>query len=121
MGHRGVAARSSGVESASDADLGALGDRPDPGGDTGWVLVNSGIQDRAVPDPLTTMSDSLRAFIVEDVAVVTSLGMAAAPLATFSAVLQSATDGARTYFGVAPRARRHIAATREAYRLDGTG
>jgi bacillolysin len=66
--------------------------------------------------------DGSRVFTVEDVAVLTYLGMARlAPLATMSAALQAVVDVARTYFGGSAEREAKIAAIREAYRLVGIG
>ena len=100
----------------------AAGEQPNPGNDNGWVHFNSNIHNKAVHNLLTMTHDGSRVFTVEDVAVLTYLGMARlAPLATMSAALQAVVDVARSYFGGSPERDAKIAAIREAYRLVGIG
>ena len=59
-------------------------------------------------------------FSVEDVAVLTYLGMARlTPLATFVQALSAVIDVAQTYFGGSPERNDKIGAIREAYQLVG--
>jgi bacillolysin len=91
-------------------------ERPGPANDNGWVHVNSNIHNKAVHNLLTMSGDGGRVFTVEDVAVLTYLGMARlAPLATFPDALQSVLDVARTYFGGHPERQAKLAAIRDAY------
>jgi len=100
----------------------AVGEQPNPGNDNGWVHFNSNIHNKAVHNLLTMTHDGSRVFTVEDVAVLTYLGMARlAPLATMTAALQAVVDVARTYFGGSAERDAKIAAIREAYRLVGIG
>ena len=88
--------------------------------DQGWVHFNSNIHNKAVHNLLTMKKDGRRVFTVEDVAVLTYLGMARlTPLATFSDALQCIVDVAKTYFGGGPDRDAKMAAIREAYRLVG--
>jgi bacillolysin len=76
------------------------GERPSPANDQGWVHVNSNIHNKAVHNLLTMTRDGTPVFSVQDVALLTYLGMARlTPLATFPQALQSVLDVARTYFG----------------------
>ncbi len=96
------------------------GERPGPSNDNGWVHVNSNIHNKAVHNLLTMSGGTGRAFAVEDVAVLTYLGMARlAPLATFTETLQSVLDVARTYFGGQPDREAKLTAIREAYGMVG--
>jgi Zn-dependent metalloprotease len=98
------------------------GELPGRSNDNGWVHFNSNIHNKAVHNLLTLTSNGSRVFTVEDVAVLTYLGMARlAPRATFSAALQAVVDVAQTYFGGHPDRQGKIAAIREAYRLVGIG
>jgi len=98
------------------------GEQPGPGNDNGWVHFNSNIHNKAVHNLLTMTGGGARVFTVEDVAVLTYLGMARlTPLATFSAALQAVVDVAATYFGGSTERDAKIAAIREAYRLVGIG
>jgi bacillolysin len=92
------------------------GERPGPGNDQGWVHVNSNIHNKAVHNMLTATRDGAAVFGVQDVAVLTYLGMARlTPLATFPQALQSVLDVARTYFGGDADRTGKLAAIREAY------
>jgi Zn-dependent metalloprotease len=96
------------------------GERPGPANDNGWVHVNSNIHNKAVHNLLTMTDGGSRAFTVEDVAVLTYLGMARlTPLATFEQALQSVLDVARTYFGGRPDKEAKLDAIREAYGMVG--
>jgi bacillolysin len=96
------------------------GERPGPANDNGWVHVNSNIHNKAVHNLLAMSGDGGRVFTVEDVAVLTYLGMARlAPLATFLETLQSVLDVARTYFGGQPDKEAKLTAIRDAYGLVG--
>jgi bacillolysin len=96
------------------------GERPSPANDQGWVHFNSNIHNKAVHNLLTMTNNGARVFTVEDVAVLTYLGMARlTPLATFSQTLQAVLDVAQTYFGGSPEKADKIAAIREAYELVG--
>lgn len=96
------------------------GERPGPANDNGWVHVNSNIHNKAVHNLLTVSSGGARVFTVEDVAVLTYLGMARlAPLATFEQALQSVLDVARTYFGGHADREAKLGAVREAYGMVG--
>jgi bacillolysin len=96
------------------------GERPSPTNDQGWVHFNSNIHNKAVHNLLTMTKNGARVFTVEDVAVLTYLGMARlTPLATFSQALQAVVDVAQTYFGGSPEKNDKIAAIREAYKLVG--
>ena len=76
------------------------GERPRPANDQGWVHFNSSIHNKAAHNLLTMTKGETRVFSVQDVAVLTYLGMARlAPLATFSEALQAVVDVAQTYFG----------------------
>ncbi len=96
------------------------GEQPGPANDNGWVHVNSNIHNKAVHNLLTASGPTGRVFTVEDVAVLTYLGMARlAPLATFSQALQSVLDVARTYFGGHPDKQAKLAAVGDAYAAVG--
>jgi bacillolysin len=96
------------------------GEQPSRANDQGWVHFNSNIHNKAVHNLLTMTKGDTRVFSVEDVAVLTYLGMARlAPLATFSEALQAVLDVAQTYFGGSPDRKDKIEAIREAYRLVG--
>ena len=96
------------------------GERPGPGNDQGWVHFNSNIHNKAVHNLLTMKKNGARVFSVEDVAVLTYLGMARlTPLATFLQALQAVIDVAQTYFGGSPEKNDKIEAIREAYQLVG--
>ena len=96
------------------------GERPDRFNDQGWVHFNSNIHNKAVHNLLTMKKNGARVFSVEDVAVLTYLGMARlAPLATFADALQAVVDVAQTYFGGDPTKKEKIDAIREAYKLVG--
>jgi bacillolysin len=96
------------------------GERPNSGNDQGWVHVNSNIHNKAVHNLLTMTKGNTRVFSVQDVAVLTYLGMARlTPLATFSQALQAVLDVAQTYFGGNVDKKDKIDAIREAYRLVG--
>lgn len=96
------------------------GERPGPANDQGWVHVNSNIHNKAVHNLLTMTKGGSRVFSVQDVAVLTYLGMARlTPLATFSEALQAVVDVAQTYFGGNPDKKDTIEAIREAYKLVG--
>jgi len=96
------------------------GELPGPSNDNGWVHVNSNIHNKAVHNLLTIEANGSRVFTVEDVAVLTYLGMARlAPRATFSAALQSVVDVAQTYFGGAVDKQAKIDAIRQSYDLVG--
>lgn len=98
------------------------GELPHDGNDQGWVHVNSNIHNKAVHNLLTLTAGGQRIFTVEDVAVLTYLGMARlAPRATFTDALQSVVDVALTFFGGDPQKKEKIDAIREAYRLVGIG
>jgi bacillolysin len=61
-------------------------------------------------------------FTVEDVALLTYLGMTRlAPLATFDDALQAIVDVAQTYFGGDPNKKIKIDAIRDAYGQVGIG
>jgi Zn-dependent metalloprotease len=96
------------------------GERPGPANDNGWVHVNSSIHNKAVHNLLTMTDGGGRTFTVEDVAVLTYLGMARlTPLATFEQALQSVLDVARTYFGGHPDKAAKLGAIRKAYGMVG--
>lgn len=96
------------------------GERPSGANDQGWVHFNSNIHNKAVHNLLTLKKDGVRVFTVEDVAVLTYLGMARlTPLATFSQALQAIVDVAQTYFGGSPEKNDKIETIREAYSLVG--
>lgn len=96
------------------------GERPSGANDQGWVHFNSNIHNKAVHNLLTMTKGGTRVFSVEDVAVLTYLGMARlAPLATFPDALQAVVDVAQTYFGGNVDKKDKIEAIREAYQLVG--
>jgi len=96
------------------------GELPNDGNDQGYVHFNSNIHNKAVHNLLTMKNGSDRVFTVQDVAVLTYLGMARlAPLATFSEALQAVVDVAQTYFGGSPDKKDKIEAIRQAYQLVG--
>jgi bacillolysin len=96
------------------------GERPSRANDQGWVHFNSNIHNKAAHNLLTLTRDGQRAFTVEDVAILTYLGMARlAPLATFPEALQAVLDVARTYFGGHPEQEAKLAAIRNAYEMVG--
>jgi bacillolysin len=97
------------------------GERPHPRqNDNGWVHFNSNIHNKAVHNLLTMEKAGARVFGVEDVAVLTYLGMARlTPLATFSQALQSVVDVAQTYFAGSADKDDKLEAVREAYRRVG--
>jgi bacillolysin len=92
------------------------GERPSNGNDQGWVHVNSNIHNKAVHNLLTMSRNGQRVFTVEDVALLTYLGMTRlAPLATFTDALQAIVDVGQTYFGGDPNKKVKIDAIRDAY------
>ena len=93
------------------------GEKPNPQrNDSGWVHVNSNIHNKAVHNLLTMTDKGGRVFTVQDVAVLTYLGMARlVPLATFGQALQAVVDVAQTYFGGSPDRDAKVAAVRRAY------
>ncbi|MGH3785136.1 MAG: M4 family metallopeptidase [Pseudonocardiaceae bacterium] len=96
------------------------GERPSGANDQGWVHVNSNIHNKAAHNLLTMTKGETRVFSVEDVAVLTYLGMARlVPLATFSEALQAVVDVAQTYFGGDMDKKDKIEAIREAYQRVG--
>ncbi|MGH3612878.1 MAG: M4 family metallopeptidase [Pseudonocardia sp.] len=96
------------------------GERPGRPNDQGWVHFNSNIHNKAAHNLLTMTKGATRVFSVQDVAVLTYLGMARlAPLATFSEALQAVVDVAQTYFGGNADRKDKIEAIREAYKLVG--
>jgi Zn-dependent metalloprotease len=96
------------------------GELPGGGNDQGWVHFNSNIHNKAVHNLLTMTQDGQRVFSVEDVAVLTYLGMARlTPLATFPEALQALVDVGRTYFGGDAQKAGKLDAIRGAYRLVG--
>lgn len=96
------------------------GELPSRANDQGWVHFNSNIHNKAVHNLLTVTEDGTRVFGVEDVAVLTYLGMARlTPLATFRESLQSVVDVGQTYFGGDVRKAEKIASIRKAYQLVG--
>lgn len=98
----------------------APGELPGPSNDQGWVHFNSNIHNKAVHNLLTMTKNGAPVFSVEDVAVLTYLGMARlTPRATFPEALQSVVDVGQTYFGGDVRKAEKIAAIREAYQLVG--
>jgi bacillolysin len=99
----------------------APGQLPNPDtNDNGWVHFNSNIANKAVHNLLTIEVDGARVFTVEDVAVLTYLGMSRlSPRATFADALQGIVDVAMTYFGGGPDRDAKVASIREAYRLVG--
>lgn len=98
----------------------APGELPSRANDNGWVHFNSNIHNKAVHNLLTANAAGQQVFSVEDVAVLTYLGMARlAPRATFSDTLQSVVDVAQTFFGGDPDKAAKITAIRNAYGLVG--
>lgn len=96
------------------------GERPSRANDQGWVHFNSNIHNKAAHNLLTMTKGQARVFSVQDVAVLTYLGMARlAALATFSDALQAVLDVAQTYFGGNADKKDKIEAIREAYKLVG--
>ncbi|MEV4703438.1 M4 family metallopeptidase [Actinoplanes sp. NPDC049316] len=97
------------------------GEAPHPRlNDSGWVHANSNIHNKAVHNLLTMTEGGHRVFTVQDVAVLTYLGMARlVPLATFSQALQAIVDVALTYFGGSPDRDTKVAAIRSAYAAVG--
>lgn len=96
------------------------GERPSSANDQGWVHFNSNIHNKAAHNLLTMTKADTRVFSVQDVAVLTYLGMARlAPLATFTDALQAVVDVAHTYFGGNADKKDKIEAIREAYQLVG--
>lgn len=96
------------------------GERPNRTNDNGWVHFNSNIHNKAVHNLLTMTKGGARVFTVEDVAVLTYLGMSRlTPLATFTQALQSVVDVAQVFFGGDLDRKEKIEAIREAYRLVG--
>jgi Zn-dependent metalloprotease len=95
------------------------GELPNRSNDQGWVHFNSNIHNKAVHNLLIMTKNGERVFRVEDVAVLTYLGMARlAPLATFAQPLQAVVDVGQTYFG-GDTGKAEIAAVRKAYQLVG--
>jgi Zn-dependent metalloprotease len=98
----------------------APGEVPGRGNDQGWVHFNSSIHNKAVHNLLTLEKNGARAFTVEDVAVLTYLGMARlTPRATFTDALQAVVDVAQTYFGGHVDKKSKVDAVREAYQMVG--
>jgi len=96
------------------------GELPSEANDQGWVHFNSNIHNKAAHNLLTMMKDGARVFSVEDVAVLTYLGMARlTPLATFSESLQAVVDVGRTCFGGDVNRKDKIDSIRNAYQLVG--
>ncbi len=96
------------------------GEVPSRGNDQGWVHFNSNIHNKAVHNLLTMEKNGGRLFTVEDVAVLTYLGMARlTPRATFTDALQAVVDVAQTYFGGSADRKARVDAVREAYQLVG--
>jgi bacillolysin len=96
------------------------GERPSRANDQGWVHFNSNIHNKAAHNLLTMTKGATRVFSVQDVAVLTYLGMARlAPLATFTEALQAIVDVAQTYFGGNTDKKDKIETIREAYELVG--
>jgi bacillolysin len=96
------------------------GELPGRSNDQGWVHFNSNIHNKAVHNLLTMTNNAAKVFSVEDVAVLTYLGMARlTPRATFPEALQSVVDVGQTYFGGDVHRTEKIAAIRNAYQLVG--
>jgi Zn-dependent metalloprotease len=96
------------------------GEVPGRGNDQGWVHFNSSIHNKAAHNLLTMEKNGARAFTVEDVAVLTYLGMARlTPRATFADARQAVVDVAQTYFGGDADKKSKVDAVREAYQLVG--
>jgi bacillolysin len=92
------------------------GEQPSNRNDQGWVHFNSNIHNKAVHNLLTISRSGQRVFTVEDVALLTYLGMTRlARLATFAEALQAVVDVAQTYFGGDPHKKVKIDAIRDAY------
>jgi neutral peptidase B len=78
------------------------------------------VGNRPVHNLLTMTKNGARVFRVEDVAVLTYLGMARlAPLATLAQALQAVVGVGQTYFGGDTGKAEKIAAIRKAYQLVG--
>ncbi|QYN39140.1 M4 family metallopeptidase [Pseudonocardia sp. DSM 110487] len=98
------------------------GERPNDLNDQGWVHVNSNIHNKAVHNLLTTSRNGQRVFTVEDVALLTYLGMTRlTQLATFTDALQAVVDVAQSYFGGDRNRQVKIDAIRDAYGRAGIG
>lgn len=96
------------------------GERPNDLNDQGFVHFNSNIHNKAVHNLLTMTNGADRVFTVQDVAVLTHLGMTRlAPLATFSDALRAVVDVGQTYFGGGADKKDKIEAIRQAYQLVG--
>jgi Zn-dependent metalloprotease len=96
------------------------GQIPGRDNDQGWVHFNSNIHNKAIHHLLTLTQAGARVFTVEDVAVLTYLGMARlAPRATFADALQGVVDVAETYFGGRPDRKDKVDAVRDAYHRVG--
>jgi bacillolysin len=96
------------------------GQIPGRDNDQGWVHFNSNIHNKAIHHLLTLTQAGSRVFSVEDVAVLTYLGMARlAPRATFADALQAVVDVAETYFGGRPDRKDKVDAVRDAYHRVG--
>jgi bacillolysin len=92
------------------------GEQPSNRNDQGWVHFNSNIHNKAVHNLLTISRNGQRVFTVEDVALLTYLGMTRlARLATFTDALQAIVDVGQTYFGGDPNKKVKIDAIRDAY------
>lgn len=98
------------------------GERPNDLNDEGWVHVNSNIHNKAVHNLLTASRNGQRVFTVEDVALLTYLGMTRlAPLATFTDAVAAVVDVAQSYFGGDRNRQVKIDAIRDAYGRAGIG
>jgi bacillolysin len=98
------------------------GEQPSNANDQGWVHFNSNIHNKAVHNLLTISRNGQRVFTVEDVALLTYLGMTRLlPLATFTDALQAIVDVAHTYFGGDPNKKIKIDSIRDAYGRVGIG
>ncbi|RDV12745.1 M4 family peptidase [Arthrobacter sp. RT-1] len=96
------------------------GELPSGANDQGWVHFNSNIHNKAVHNLLTMENNGVRVFTVEDVAVLTHLGMARlTPLATFPEALQALVDVGQTYFGGDAQKQEKVDSIRTAYQLVG--
>jgi Zn-dependent metalloprotease len=96
------------------------GEQPSSFNDWGYVHFNSSIPNKAAYNLLTIKKDGERVFTVEDVALLTYLGMARLPsLATFTQALQAIIDVAQTYFGGQADKKKKLDAISEAYQLVG--
>jgi bacillolysin len=92
------------------------GEAPSRANDQGWVHFNSNIHNKAVHHLLTMTQAGGRVFTVEDVSVLTYLGMARlASRATFDDALQAVVDVAETYFGGRLDRKDKVDAVRVAY------